>query len=256
VVVHLEAGLEGGDRPQAGFEVDLVRLADGTALAAHPGLEANYDLNKPFKEATWADLAGHRYLDRYTVLRSQDLVRLREHPDAYFILDSKWSRLEIYQTFLRQAPERSVRERILPHVEDRAELTAFRTAYPLQNYMVALYHTQAQNRYDDPVAVDFTRRYRAPALMMWWRDRDPSLTLAANGREDRRYRPSFTNALRGAGANVYVHSLGDPAQIQRFWDLGIGVYSNEPFPPLGGADALRSSQELIMPDFPEGIIPA
>jgi hypothetical protein len=92
--------------------------------------------------------------------------------------------------------------------------------------------------------------------MMWWRDRDPSLTLAANGREDRRYRPSFTNALRGAGANVYVHSLGDPAQIQRFWDLGIGVYSNEPFPPLGGADALRSSQELIMPDFPEGIIPA
>jgi len=239
------------------FEVDLVRLADGTALAAHPGLEANYGLNKPFKEATWADLAGHRYLDRYTVLRSQDLVRLlREHPDAYFILDSKWSRLEIYQTFLRQAPERSVRERILPHVEDRAELTAFRTAYPLQNYMVALYHTQAQNRYDDPVAVDFTRRYRAPALMMWWRDRDPSLTLAANGREDRRYRPSFTNALRGAGANVYVHSLGDPAQIQRFWDLGIGVYSNEPFPPLGGADALRSSQELIMPDFPEGIIPA
>ena len=44
------------------FEVDLVRLADGTALLAHDGLEANYGLNKPFTQATWADLAGHKYL--------------------------------------------------------------------------------------------------------------------------------------------------------------------------------------------------
>lgn len=41
------------------------------------------------------------------------------------------------------------------------------------------------------------------------------------GRRARRYRPSFAGALKAAGANVYVHSLGDPIQIQRFWDLGI-----------------------------------
>ena len=70
----------------------------------------------------------HRYLDRYTVLRPGPGRLLREHPDAYFILDSKWSRLEIYRTILRQAPERSVRERLLPHVEDRAE-PRLRTAY-------------------------------------------------------------------------------------------------------------------------------
>jgi hypothetical protein len=71
------------------FEVDVVRLKDGTALLAHNGLEENYGLNKPFREASWAELAGHRYLGRYTILRSQDLVRLlRDHPDAYAILDS------------------------------------------------------------------------------------------------------------------------------------------------------------------------
>ena len=70
------------------FEVDLVRLADGTALLAHDGLEANYGLNKPFTEATWADLAGHKYLGRYTILRVQELARLlRQHPDMYVILD-------------------------------------------------------------------------------------------------------------------------------------------------------------------------
>jgi glycerophosphoryl diester phosphodiesterase len=240
------------------FECDLVRLADGTALVAHNGLEANYGLSKPFTEATWADLAGHKYLGTYTILRAQELAGLlRDHPDVYVILDSKYARLDIYKSVLRYAPERSLRERIFPHVAERAELDELRTAYPLQNYVLALYHTQAQNRYDDPIVGDFTRRYRAPAVMMWWRDRDFSLTLAANGREGRRYRPAFASALRGLGANVYVHSLGDPAEIQRFWDAGVGVYSDEPFPPLDTAATLRQSQqEPIMPQFPEGVLPA
>jgi len=235
----------------------MVRLADGTALAAHDGLEANYGLNTSFREATWADLAGKKYLGQYTVMRSQDLVALlRQHPDAHFILDSKYSRFEIYKTILAQGPERSVRERIMPHIEDRAELTQFRTAYPLQNYMLALYHTQAENRYDDPIAGDFTSRYRAPAVMMWYRDRNLAISLAANGRESRRYRPSFASALRGAGANVYVHSIGDGGVIQSFWDRDIGVYSDSPFPPLGGTTLRQSEEQLIMPEFPEGVIPA
>ena len=240
------------------FECDLVRLADGTALLAHDGLEANYGLHKPFTVATWADLAGHKYLGRYTILRAQELARLlRDHPDMYVILDSKYARLAIYRSVLRYAPERSLRERIFPHVAERAELSELRTVYPLQNYVLALYHTQAQNRYDDPIVGDFVNRYRAPAVMMWWRDRDPSLSLAANGRESRRYRPSFAGALKGLGANVYVHSLGDPNQIQRFWDARIGVYSDNPFPPLSGTATLQQEQEqLIMPNFPEGVIPA
>jgi glycerophosphoryl diester phosphodiesterase len=240
------------------FETDVVRLADGTALLAHDALEDNYGLDKPFSESTWADLAGHKYLGRYTILRVQELAGLmRDHPDMYVILDAKYARLDIYKRMLQYAPERGLRERILPHVEDRAELSSLRTAYPLQNYVLALYHTQAKNRYDDPIVGDFVNRYRAPAVMMWWRDRDPSLSLAANGRESRRYRASFASTLKGLGANVYVHSLGDPAQIQQFWDRGIGVYSDNPFPPLDTATTLRESpQQLIAPDFPEGVIPA
>jgi hypothetical protein len=68
--------------------------------------------------------------------------------------------------------------------------------------------------------------------MMWWRPRDFSISLAANGRQGRRYRSQLANGLRAAGAVLYVHSLADPAAIRRFWDLGIGVYSDDPFPPL------------------------
>ena len=130
----------------------------------------------------------------------------------YVILDSKYARLDIYKSMLRHAPERSLRERIFPHVEDRAELTAFRTAYPVQNYMLALYHTQARNRYDDPIVGDFTNRYRAPAVMMWWRDRNLSLSLAANGRESRRYRPSFASASRASGPTCTSTASATPTR--------------------------------------------
>jgi glycerophosphoryl diester phosphodiesterase len=227
------------------FEVDQVLLADGTVLLAHDGLEANYGLRKPFQQATWRDLAGHRYLGRYTVLRSQDMLRLLvDHPDAFLIPDPKYSRPQIFRTYVRQAAAMGrldLLERVMPHVADQAELNELRRFYPLQNYVLALYHTQAQNRYDDGQAIDFVRRNRTPAVMMWWRERSFSISLAANGRQSRRYRPALAAGLRAAGATLYVHSLADPAQIRRFWDRGIGVYSDEPFPPLGGtAPVLRA----------------
>jgi len=86
--------------------------------------QRNYGLNKPFQEATWADLAGHRYLGRYTILRSQDLLRLLiDHPDIFVIPDLKWSGPEILRTYVRQAAalgRQDLLERLLPHVDDQA----------------------------------------------------------------------------------------------------------------------------------------
>src|SRR6266540_2070588 len=96
---------------------------------------------------------------------------------------------------MRQAPERSLRERILPHVVDQAMLNAMRTVYPLQNYVLALYRTQFHNRYDDPVVVDFTRRNRAPSISMWWRSRVNSISPTANYSQSRRSAASSVGAL-------------------------------------------------------------
>ena len=87
---------------------------------------------------------------------------------------------------------------------------------------------------------------------MWYRDRNLAISLAANRRESRRFRPSFASA----GAKVYVHSIGDGAVIQSFWDRDVGDYSDSPFPPLGGTTLRQSEEQLIMPEFPEGVIPA
>ena len=45
---------------------------------------------------------------------------------------------------MRAAISRGARAtgRLLPHVADQAELNALRIYYPLQNYVLALYHTR------------------------------------------------------------------------------------------------------------------
>ena len=46
-------------------------------------LVANYGLDKPFRQATWAELAGHRYRGQLTILRSQDVLQLlADHPTS------------------------------------------------------------------------------------------------------------------------------------------------------------------------------
>jgi len=241
------------------FEVDHVLLADGTALAAHDNAERNYGLTKSFKESTWADVvrAGRRYLGTYTVLRSQDVLRLMiDHPDIYIIGDFKYSRTALFRAYVRQANALGrprLIERLLPHVATVEELHADRAFYPLRNYVLALYMTQIKGRYEDWKTIDIVRRERTPGVMMWWRDRDLSLSLIENARQGRRYRRSFVNGLRAAGAVPYVHSIRDPVQVQRFWDLGVPVYSDEPFPPLASTAAT-----LTAPTFsgPDGMPPA
>jgi len=228
------------------FEVDHVLLADGTALAAHDNTERSYGLTRSFKESTWADVvrAGRKYLGTYTVLRSQDVLRLMiDHPDIYIIGDFKYGRTDLLRAYVRQANalgRPQLIERLFPHIATQEELYADRAFYPLRNYVLALYMTQFKGRYEDWKAIDVVKRERTPAVMMWWRDRDLSVSLIENARQGRRYRQSFVNGLRAADAVPYVHSIRDPVQVQRFWDLGVPVYSDEPFPPLASATAART----------------
>jgi glycerophosphoryl diester phosphodiesterase len=246
------------------FEVDHVLLGDGTAFAAHDHTEGSYGLTKHFRESTWADIvrAGRKYLGTYTVLRSQEVLRLMiEHPDIYIIGDFKYSRTELLRAYVRQANalgRPDLLERLFPHVATQEELYSHWAYYPLRNYVMALYMTQARGTYEDWKTIDFVKRNKVPAVMMWWRDRDPSLSLIENAKAGRRYRRSFTDGLKAVGAIPYVHSLRDPAQVQRFWDLGIAVYSDEPFPPITGATTAARVPELQDPEFTntDGMPPA
>ena len=232
------------------FEADWVRLADGTVLAAHNGTERRYGLpaGVTFDQATRGQLSGHYRVGaraagsgspavpaaEFTPVFAADLVALlQSHPDAYVILDTKFAHVPIVRTFVRLTAGRpDLMDRIVPHVDGQAELDRLRAVYPIRNYVVALYRTQAWNRFDDPEVVRFVRNNRTPAVMMWWNTRNPALSLSENMAQQRRYTPAFAAQLEASGAVVYVHSLSDTDVISVFASKRIGVYSNGPFPPF------------------------
>jgi glycerophosphoryl diester phosphodiesterase len=214
------------------FEADFVRLRDGTIYVGHEGMEPHYGLAKPFERATYAELRGHRVYGKYTPLTGLGaLALLRAHRDGYVVIDTKANSVEIITRLLRAASgDPQVARRLLPHVADQRELDALRRSYPVQHYLLALYQTQWAGRYDDAEALAFVRRNHAPAVMMWFRERDPTVSLVENDARGRRYTASFAQALRDAGAVVYVHSTGSADVMRPYADAGIGVYSDGPFP--------------------------
>jgi glycerophosphoryl diester phosphodiesterase len=230
----LEAFQYNYDRGYRVFEADQVVLADGTVVVAHDGTEKSYGLSKPFKDATWADLEGHKFMGKYTILRAQDLIALlKQYTDAYVILDLKYEGVRAYTTYVRLAGrDPAIVERLMPHVADPATLAAMRKAYPVQNYVVALYRTQAYGRMDNAELLDWVRRERVPAVMMWFGVRNRSISLAANNGERRRYEASFVSSLKSLGAVPYVHTVNDKALAQSLWDRRIGLYSDALFPPF------------------------
>jgi glycerophosphoryl diester phosphodiesterase len=239
------------------FEIDFVVLADGTVLAAHDGLEHYYGLTKKFAEATWAEVRGHKFDGKYTIMRSDEVVQLlRDHPDAYVILDTKYQHDYIFRRFVAQTGgSHALMDRVLPHIKDQAELDLYRNTWPLRNYMIALYRSQFAGDLDDPELVRFVRDNRSPGVMMWYRDRDPSLTLAQNHVQSRRFTPQFAQQVQAAGAVAAVHTIRLDSDVPRFESLAVGVYSDQPF-AVGVQRAAEPEKPLVDPVFPPGVVPA
>ena len=227
----LDAFLHNYDRGFRVFEIDFVVLSDGTVLAAHPGFERHYGLTKPFNESTWADVQGNKFAGRYTIMRSNEVVQLlRDFPDIYVVLDTKYQHDHVFRRFVAQTGgSHALMDRVLPHIKDQAELDRYRNMWPLRNYMIALYRTQFAGDLDDRELVRFVRDNRSPGVMMWGRERDPTLTLAQNHLQGRRFTPQFVQQVQAAGAVVAVHSIRDAADVSRYRSLAVGVYSDGPF---------------------------
>ncbi len=245
----LDAFLYNYDRGFRVFESDQVILGDGTVLLAHDGLERSYGLDKPFGEATWADVAGHKFNGKYTILRAQDLLELmRDYPDTYIILDFKDDPATTFRKYVALAGgDPALIERLFPHVPFAANLRAMRLSYPVQNYVVSLYNSQYSNHLDDPEMVDWARRDRVPSVMMWKGQRDWTITLAANHRKGQRYDDGFVADLRAAGTISYVHTNDDPNRGMTFMQHLVGMYTNVLFPPFVPSPTPTVSPPLFDP---------
>lgn len=221
------------------YEIDLALLRDGSVVAAHDPLRYGIE-DKKLSDLTAKDFEGLRFRGEpgdapsrlvAPVITDERLVALmKKYPDAYFITDTKGQYGVEILTRLKTMAPRSVMNRFIPHLHGPEHLKRLRALHPFPNYMLALYRTQGSNLFDDDEVVEFVRTNHIPAVMMWWRTRNPKLTLEKNASEHRRFTAEFARRLQSMGVAVYVHSLDRPQDMAPFRSLHVGVYSNGWFP--------------------------
>jgi glycerophosphoryl diester phosphodiesterase len=191
------------------FELDLLRLVDGTVIAAHDFDEHRYGLTRSFRDdATRDDVEGLRWGGQYDLLFGEDVIDLMvEHPDAWVILDTKWDHTEIARTLVALAPDDGVRDRMVPHLASEQHVAELLDVHRFPERMIAVYRWAGS----DAQQLDRMARHGIDHIMMWW---------------DSRWSEETQQAMDAAGRHVWVHTPADPAQIEGFRARGVGVYSN------------------------------
>ncbi len=231
----IDAFIESYNQGFRNFEIDFVRLADGTVLAAHDGLEHKFGLPaNSFRTATLQDVQGTRYNGVYRVMLAQDIINLlREYPDITIIADSKWDLGETYRVFFDTAGgDLSVLDRLIPHVGTQEDLDMMRAINPQVKPMLALYRTQhaLTTAMTDDEVVDFVIRNNIPSIMMHSGLYDPELTLPENNARKQRYSPELVARLEELGTKCYVHTVNNINNVMNFLQQGIRVYSDQVSP--------------------------
>jgi glycerophosphoryl diester phosphodiesterase len=214
------------------FECDLVYLEDGTVFIAHDGHEADYGLQKSFSQTTRADIEHARDDGKYTTLTSEGLIQLvKDHPDVRIVLDTKYNDIAILRKIVQQAKGNpAILDHFMPNVFDQQYYDEVMQLYPFKYTILALYRTLAIRPYTDDEIVKLAKKNtHIVAVAINRRENDPTNATINNGDTPGTF--SFKrlhDKLQAAGVPLYVHSIKDPVEAQRFRHMGVGVYLDIP----------------------------
>jgi glycerophosphoryl diester phosphodiesterase len=190
------------------FEMDLVRLGDGTVVVAHDFHEDRYGLDQRFQDSTRADVEELRWEGVYDLMLGEELLELvAEYPDIWMILDTKYQHLEIERSLIEMAPGADVLDRLVPHLVETDHTEMLAALYEFPHRIVATYKWGGS----DTFLLSEMERLGIDDIMMNW---------------EGRWSEEGQALMESAGKRVWVHSPEDPEVIVDFLDRGVNVYSN------------------------------
>jgi hypothetical protein len=195
------------------FETDMVRLGDGNVLLAHDNFEQRYGLPDHTRfDHVSIDVMRGRLLDgRYPALFGDDFIAIvRDHPDAFFILDTKVAHLEIAAWLVERMTPTEL-DRLRPHVHSQEQIDALRRMYDWKGFVIASYGWTQDAAVIERTAAQLASRNHIDTVMV----------------RDEYYSDGMRDRLREAGVRfLYLHSFTAPEEIEHWRSKGLGVYSN------------------------------
>jgi glycerophosphoryl diester phosphodiesterase len=200
------------------FEVDLALTADGDLVCFHPDLENKIALDTLIRRTDTAAFLSHCFEERFTLMTFAELLRhLAAHPRAHLVIDTKWWTPGIAAALVRelQAAPRRVRRQIVPQLYRPWNVVLLRQVEARLGPFPAVIFTLYQIRISDEDVVAFAAREG----------------IAAVAASTTRFDPGLAQRLHRIGVKVLVHTVDDPADIQRFSAQGADGFFTDSYLP-------------------------
>ena len=191
------------------IEMDFVLSSDGKPVCLH-NWSQYYSNQLGSVPVSAAEFTNVKIFNKFTSVTLDSLVAwLVMHPDVYIVTDVKDNNVDVLHHIADAHPE--IISRIIPQIYQYDEYVPVR-AMGYSNIVLTLYRLPT---YEDKVNcrynVEFAEKYSLLAVTA-----DATLAKA-----------SFVNAYVTAGVPLYVHTVNDEAEQQKFFDMGVtGVYTD------------------------------
>lgn len=191
------------------IEIDFVLSSDGHPIALHDW-SSYYSDSLTSTPISKAEFENVKIFNRFTSLTLDSLVEwMRVHPDVYIITDIKEDNVNVLRHIANEHPE--VVSRLVPQIYQYDEYVPVR-AMGYSNIILTLYRLPTYNeKANGKQNAAFAIKHNLLAVT-------GDVTLAKDG---------FVKAFVSAGVPLYVHTVNDEVEQQKYLDMGItGVYTD------------------------------
>lgn len=217
----LEAFKTNYDKGQRVFEVDLSLTQDGQLAARHDWegyLATKFEQNIPADQLneplTLKEFKGYKILKDYTPLSFMNVVRILEkYPDVYFITDTKETDPALVQkqfTLIKDTVNKvdpALLDRLIPEIYSPEMMTQVKNLVPFKHVIFSIYMSSME---PNEVA-KYVKENQIHVVAMPFE----------------RATRSYMKKLSDAGAVVYVHSLNNVDDVNKYLAMGVhGVYTD------------------------------
>ncbi len=191
------------------IEMDFVLSSDGHAVCLHDW-SSYYSDSITDKPITKAEFENVKIFNQYTSLSLDSLVEwMKTHTDVYIVTDIKEDNVAVLRNIAKEHPE--IIARIIPQVYQYEEFLPVR-AMGYSNIVLTLYRLPTYNDKSNG-------KYNAAFAV-----KNGLLAVTGDATLAKQW---FVDEFVKAGVPLYVHTVNDAAEQQRYIDMGVsGIYTD------------------------------
>ncbi len=200
---------------QGGFgavELDLSFTSDDRLVCIHDWSREYIDTLKEGEAPAWEEFKSSKIFWNYTPIDIDDAAEfLAGHPGMYIVTDIKERFAEAVSAVKNAFGEKRLCDRVVIQVYSEEEYN-IAAGQGFENIIYSLYKLDWNTKTDVKSLVKFARYHKLIGFTFSYELCDI---------------PGYVDGMKKAGIPLYVHTVNDPAEAQKYLDMGIyGIYTD------------------------------